>query len=84
MLSFNVFVFAISLALVSCASVDFEEKLRSFFRPEKIEFSKKGLGVSTRSTGSDLTTSERDILLQLHNDARNSVDPPAANMPEMV
>jgi hypothetical protein len=62
-----------------------EEKLRTLLASDK-ELSLKGRGVevSERGTGSSVTGSEKNTLLQLHNDARNSVQPPADNMPQMV
>lgn len=81
-------VLAVCVAAVFGSPVaELEEKLRTLLASEgEKELSLKGRGVevSERGTGSSVTSSQRNTLLQLHNDARNSVQPPAANMPQMV
>ena len=79
-------VLAVCMAAVFGSPVaELEEKLRTLLASDK-ELSLKGRGVevSERGTGSSVTGSEKNTLLQLHNDARNSVQPPADNMPQMV
>ncbi|XP_052062033.1 GLIPR1-like protein 1 [Mytilus californianus] len=80
---FLVILVTVCVAVTLSSPIELEEKLRTLFAGEK-ELSLKGLGVDTRGTGSSLSTSDRDSILQLHNDARNSVQPSASNMQQMT
>lgn len=82
-MNLQVILLTACVAVAFSSPVELEEKLRNLFAGEK-ELSLKGLGVATRGTGSYLSTSERDTILQLHNDARNNVQPTASNMQQMV
>ncbi|CAG2251435.1 GLIPR1-like protein 1,Glioma pathogenesis-related protein 1 [Mytilus edulis] len=82
-MNLQVILLTACVAVAFSSPVELEEKLRNLFAGEK-ELSLKGLGVATRGTGSYLSTSERDTILQLHNDARNNVQPTASNMQQMT
>ncbi|XP_052061740.1 GLIPR1-like protein 1 [Mytilus californianus] len=79
-------IFLTTCVVVTFSSpVELEDKLRTLFADEK-ELNLKGLGVSTRGTGtgSSLSKTERNTILKLHREARNNVQPPASNMQKMT
>lgn len=64
---------------------ELEEKLRTLLESDEgLSLKGRRVEVSERGTGSSVSGSEKNTLLQLHNDARNSVQPPAKDMPQMV
>ncbi|XP_071172259.1 GLIPR1-like protein 1 [Mytilus edulis] len=84
-MNLQVFLLIVCVAVAFSSPLELEEKLRTLFADEK-ELSLKGLGVSTRETGTGslLTKTEKSTILKLHRQARNDVQPTASNMQKMT
>ncbi|CAG2213593.1 unnamed protein product [Mytilus edulis] len=72
-MNLQVFFLTVCVAVAFSSPIELEEKLRTLFADEK-ELSLKGLGVSTRGTGTGslLTKTEKSTILKLHRQARST------------
>lgn len=84
-MNLQVILLTTCVAVAFSSPIELEEKLRTLFADER-ELSLKGLGVSTRGTGTGslLSKTEKSTILKLHRQARNDVQPTASNMQKMV